>query len=159
MIQLGRELFGYQENAIQQMISIESGDNAYSSQAGNAHVTLSASCGILADPTGSGKTTTMLGFIAHRYKAAMRHVDSVCVTRQYGAFVREVVTLTEPKMAILVDTTVVIVSPNLTCQWAKETASVLGFTPKTLNTTLHVRSFMLLARPLLETLAHELGAQ
>ena len=76
MIQLGRELFGYQENAIQQMISIESGDNAYSSQAGNVHVTLSASCGILADPTGSGKTTTMLGFIAHRYKAAMRHVDS-----------------------------------------------------------------------------------
>lgn len=142
MLELQRDLFEYQKNGVGQMTLIESSGCSYESRGRESHVVMRSRCGILADPTGSGKTTTMLAFIARRYKVLQHRMDPTTITRQYGAFVKEHITLDPLHVDMFVDTTVIVVSPNLTAQWSKEANKVLGIAPRVLNTVAHVKSFV-----------------
>ena len=124
------------------MSSIESSECSYEGRCQGSHVVMKSKCGILADPTGSGKTTTMLAFIGRRYKVLQHQMDQTTITRQYGAFVKERITLDPMGVDVFVDTTVIVVSPNLTAQWSKEANKVLGMSPKVLNTVAQVKSFV-----------------
>ena len=68
MLDLQRNLFEYQKNGVEQMTLIETSECSYESRGRGSHVVMKSRCGVLADPTGSGKTTTMLAFIGRRYK-------------------------------------------------------------------------------------------
>ena len=142
MLELQRNLFEYQKNGVEQMTLIETSECSYENRGRGSHVVMKSRCGILADPTGSGKTTTMLAFIGRRYKILQHQTDQTTITRQYGAFVKERITLDPLGVDVFVDTTVVVVSPNLTAQWSKEANKVLGMAPKVLNTVAHVKSFV-----------------
>ena len=86
----------------------------------------------------------MLAFIARRYKVLQHRMDPTTITRQYGAFVKEHITLDPLHVDMFVDTTVIVVSPNLTAQWSKEANKVLGIAPTALTSsrraTIRIRS-------------------
>ena len=137
-----RTLFTYQKNAIVHMAEIEDAKDVFTSQQSHTSVTLQSRCGILADPTGSGKTTTMLGFIQSRLGATRQCESETVITRRYGAFITERVTLQDPTPAICRGATLIIVSPNLVNQWAKEAEAVTGNVPPQLTTAAHVLNFV-----------------
>ena len=137
-----RTLFTYQKNAIVHMAEIEDAKDVFTSQQSHTSVTLQSRCGILADPTGSGKTTTMLGFIQSRVGTTRQSESESVVTRRYGAFITERVTLQDPTPEICSGATLIIVSPNLVNQWAKEAEAVTGNVPLQITTSAHVLNFV-----------------
>ena len=135
-------LFEYQKRAVVAMKSIES-CNALSICHQNLSIKISSKAGILADATGSGKTVTMLSLINELYmktNIVTRSLESA--TRMYGAFVEEEYTMHPQPMDLFSFTTVIVVNPNITEQWAKEATKVLDQNPSVLSTQKQVRCWV-----------------
>ena len=72
-----RELFEYQRNGIKRMTEIEDKVNEQIKVHDNGvGISFASKCGFLADPTGSGKTCTMLHFIKSRHRKIKREETS-----------------------------------------------------------------------------------
>lgn len=136
-----RELFSYQVNAIQRMEEVESiGGCAVNVCNDGIDLSFTSTCGFLADPTGSGKTCTMLNFIKGRHKKLCQDNQPVVMTCGYNTFIKEHVTMHPMQCRIFSDCTVVIVSPNITAQWVNE-AKQDDITYKVVNTNLQMQKF------------------
>lgn len=137
-----RELFEYQKNAVAHMTQIENACVAVTSRNEHTTVEISSSCGMLADPTGSGKTTTTIAFVQSRFGKLKHRTESLSMVHMFGSFVTERIKFRPAAVECALDTTVVVVSPNLVEQWRRETQSVTGESPVTLNTAAQVRSYL-----------------
>lgn len=133
-----RPLFDYQIRAVASMESIETSAKMKIKEEGSrVRCKVRPRCGVLACPTGSGKTATMLAFIASRFKKLEWKQRKMTFHRQYSIFLEEVLTIDSAKIDRYVPTTVVVVSPNVVSQWKKECEAVLGFAPQVVTTTKH----------------------
>lgn len=103
--------------------------------------TIEAHCGFLADPTGSGKTITMLEFIRDRYGKLKMRQDQVVNHRNYGMFVSVRSCQNNATHETYLPTTIVVVSPNIVNQWVRECKRYLGFEPPHISTISEMRSW------------------
>ena len=141
-------LFPYQEQAIKTMQHIESTFTKQSKilldEYDGIRVTLMGRAGVLADPTGSGKTTTMLSLIKAADDLSICSPDIGAhnvITRSHGAFFDEVVEVDAVKAIGALNTNIVVLSPNLVEQWKEETLTIFGAPPLVINTQKHVKDF------------------
>lgn len=137
-----RDLFEYQKHAVAHMTQIESASVAIASRNEHTAVEIASSCGMLADPTGSGKTTTTVAFVKSRFGELKHRAESLHMVRSFGTFVTESISFRPAAVELALDTTIVVVSPNLVEQWRRETYSVTGESPLTLNTAAQVRTYL-----------------
>ena len=140
-------LFDYQKHAIRSMQTIEDqGVVTLETDIEGTSVKVDSRAGILADPTGSGKTITMLSFIMQRWKATPS-VSSVIpsmlasANRLYGSFVHEEFSVSLIPVNHYSPVTICVVSPNITKQWANEAKRVLNEEVPILSTTKQVRKW------------------
>ena len=134
-----RDLFLYQQNGISRMTEIEGNANKKINVFNRgADISFTSTCGFLADPTGSGKTCTMLNFIKIRYKQMIKERPVVPITHSYNIFVKEHITVHNRPDELFSECTVVVVSPNITTQWSEE-ASSEGVSFVVINTNKHIQ--------------------
>lgn len=116
-----RELFGYQKRSVDAMVEIETRQNTvHVCIDDNLSTEFTSSCGFLAEPTGSGKTTIMLAFIKQRFGNISEPPSSTIIERNFNMHIKERTVVKYPSWNLLSHITLVVVSPNLVEQWHRE---------------------------------------
>ena len=116
-----RELFDYQKRSVDAMVEIETRQNPVHVVIDSSMSTeFTSSCGFLAEPTGSGKTTIMLAFIKKRFCKISEPPSNAIIERNFNMYIKEHTVVQYPSWNMFSHITLVVVSPNLVEQWHRE---------------------------------------
>ena len=84
----------------------------------------------------------MVAFVKSRFGELKHRAETLHMVRSFGTFVTESISFRPAAVELALDTTIVVVSPNLVEQWRRETYSVTGESPLALNTAAQVRTYL-----------------